>query len=83
MGDVLVDMADEFASSWETDQADEWRRETESMTHELDTAWQSVKFARESRLANPRQRLGRGGPGRATVDLGRFRPPTSVRSLPV
>lgn len=64
MGDVLVDMADEFASSWETDQADSWRRETESMTRELDTAWQSVRFARESRLANPRQRLGRRGPGR-------------------
>lgn len=66
MGDLLGDMADEFASSWETDKADAWRRETESMTHELETAWQSVKFARESRLANPRHRLGRGGPGRVT-----------------
>ncbi|WP_338750241.1 FUSC family protein [Janibacter alittae] len=59
MGDVLVDMADEFATSWETDQADAWRRETESMSDELDTAWQTVRFARESRRANPRYRLGR------------------------
>ncbi|NYF97797.1 FUSC family protein [Janibacter cremeus] len=67
MGDVLVDMADEFCSSWETDQADAWRRETESMSDELATAWQSVRFARESRRANPRYRLGlRRGSRQAT-----------------
>ncbi|QNN81792.1 FUSC family protein [Brachybacterium sp. Z12] len=72
MGDMLTNMADEFSSSWETDKADSWRRETESMSDELETAWQSVRFARESRRSNPRYRLtntrhlgDRGsGPGR-------------------
>lgn len=54
IGDILVDMADEFSESWETDQADEWRREVEAAGTELDSAWQSVRFARESRRANPR-----------------------------
>lgn len=57
MGDMLTDMADEFSSSWETDEADSWRRETELMSDELETAWQSVRFARESRRSNPRYRL--------------------------
>ena len=72
MGDVLVDMADEFDSSWETDRADAWRRETESMSDELATAWQSVRFARESRRANPRHRLARRGDSRPATggDVG-------------
>lgn len=61
MGDVLINMADEFSTSWETDRADAWRQETESMSEELDTAWQSVRFARESRRSNPRYRLSRLG----------------------
>lgn len=59
MGDVLVNMADEFASSWETDQAESWFHETQSMNKELNSAWQSVRFARESRRSNPRRRLTR------------------------
>lgn len=59
MGDVLVDMADEFATSWETDRAEAWFQETESMSKELDSAWQSVRFATESRRANPRLRRPR------------------------
>ncbi|WP_172169372.1 aromatic acid exporter family protein [Brevibacterium sp. CT2-23B] len=54
MGDVLTSMSDEFSDSWDTDRADEWFRETESMSDELNRAWQSVRFARESRRANPR-----------------------------
>ncbi|MCD1285790.1 MULTISPECIES: aromatic acid exporter family protein [unclassified Brevibacterium] len=54
MGDVLMSMSDEFSDSWDTDRAEDWFRETESMTDELNTAWQSVRFARESRKANPR-----------------------------
>lgn len=57
MGEVLTSMADEFSSSWETDQAENWFHETTSMSEELNSAWQSVRFARESRLANPRHRL--------------------------
>ena len=61
-GDVLdafVAVVREPTSSWETDKADAWHEETESMSAELNTAWQSVRFARESRKANPRYRLTR------------------------
>lgn len=57
MGAVLINMADEFSSSWDTDQAEAWFAETESMSRALDSAWQSVRFARESRQANPRYHL--------------------------
>ncbi|GAA1532233.1 FUSC family protein [Brevibacterium picturae] len=59
MGDMLIDMADELDQDWDTANADNWFRETESMSQELNSAWQSVKFARESQRANPRNRLRR------------------------
>ncbi len=61
LGDILIDMADEFSTSWETDNADAWRREIESVSEEVETAWGTVNFARESRRSNPRlirRRLG-------------------------
>ena len=57
MGDVLRDMADEFASSWDTDRAEAWFQETQSMSEELDSAWRTVRFARESEKMNPRTRF--------------------------
>ncbi|GAB3259536.1 FUSC family protein [Arthrobacter pigmenti] len=57
MGNVLIDMADEFSASWDTDKAEAWFSESESMSEELNSAWQSVRFAKESRWANPRGRL--------------------------
>lgn len=59
MGAVLVDMAEEFSDSWDMDRADAWLAETESMTAELNSAWQMVKLARESRRKNPRRLLHR------------------------
>lgn len=59
MGDVLINMADEFSSSWDTDRAEAWFEETRSMSSELDSAWQTVRFARESERANPRSGLRR------------------------
>lgn len=59
MGDMLVDMADDLDKAWDTADADDWFQETESMSQELNSAWQSVKFARESQRANPRDRLRR------------------------
>ncbi|GAA4478687.1 aromatic acid exporter family protein [Enteractinococcus fodinae] len=59
MGAVLVDMADEFADKWDIDQADEWIEETHSMNDELNSAWQMVRLARESRRENPRRLLQR------------------------
>ena len=59
MGDVLINMADEFSSSWDTDRAEAWFQETRSMSEELESAWQTVRFARESERANPRAGLRR------------------------
>ncbi|MCH8561913.1 aromatic acid exporter family protein [Nesterenkonia sp. YGD6] len=58
MGSVLVSISQEFSDSWDTDQAEAWFQETESMTEELNSAWTVVRFARESRRANPRARQG-------------------------
>ena len=57
IGAVLTDMADEFGSSWDTDRAEAWFEETTAMDDELASAWQTVRFARESERANPRRRL--------------------------
>ncbi len=54
MGEVLIDMSREFSRSWETDQAEDWFERTEEMSREIDSAWGSVRFARESRRGNPR-----------------------------
>ncbi|WP_084499947.1 FUSC family protein [Brevibacterium album] len=74
MGEVLVSMAEEFASSWDTDRAEAWMAETQSMSEDLDSAWQTVRGARESRWANPRRllrtRRGREEPGYEQI-LGR------------
>lgn len=59
MGDVLGNMANEFSTSWDTDQADAWLREAESMSAELELAWETVRFARESERVNPRTGLRR------------------------
>lgn len=55
MGAVLVDMADEFSKTWDTDSAESWLKETESMSVELNSAWQTVRLARESQRSNPRK----------------------------
>lgn len=59
MGAVLGNMANEFSTSWDTDQADAWLREAESMSAELELAWETVRFARESERVNPRTGLRR------------------------
>ena len=59
MGAVLADMSQEFSESWDTDRADAWLAEAQSMSDELNSAWQMVKVARESRRKNPRRLLHR------------------------
>jgi hypothetical protein len=54
MGKVLVNIAGEFSDSWNTGKAEAWFSEIEAMTQELESAWQWVRFARESRRGNPR-----------------------------
>lgn len=54
MGELLSEMADEFSTSWDTDHAESWFQETESISAELGSAWTVVRFARESRRQNPR-----------------------------
>jgi hypothetical protein len=69
LGDILVNMADEFAESWETDAAEAWRAEIESVDDAVDSAWRTVHFARESRRTNPR---------RLTAGRRRYRAPVAV-----
>ncbi|GAA2043492.1 aromatic acid exporter family protein [Yaniella flava] len=55
MGNILVTMSAELSDSWNTDEVHEWLTEMESMSDELDSAWQIVRFARESERGNPRR----------------------------
>lgn len=57
MGALLIEIADEFSTSWNTDQAESWIEETESIRAELDSTWSVVRLARESRRHNPRGRF--------------------------
>lgn len=59
IGSVLENMGEEFSTSWDTDRAEAWVDETESISRELDGAWSTVRFARESQRANPRSYLSR------------------------
>ncbi|MGC0251395.1 FUSC family protein [Pseudactinotalea sp. Z1748] len=54
MGQVLIEIAEELETSWDTARADAWVSETVSITAEVEHASQWVSFARESRRANPR-----------------------------
>lgn len=58
MGEVLIDMSDQFTHSWDTESAENWFARTEAMSREIDSAWQTVRFARESRRVNPRTAIG-------------------------
>src|SRR5699024_12850384 len=68
MGTVLLEMADEFSDGWTTDGADDWLNDTESMSDELRSAWQTVRFAREAERENPRTLL-RSRPKRQRADV--------------
>ncbi|HET7314003.1 FUSC family protein [Salinisphaera sp.] len=67
IGRIMINMADEFSDSWDTDRANAWLSETLSIDNELDSAWKTVRFARESSQWNPR------------VAMARFRKPASLR----
>lgn len=54
MGQLLVDMSDDFERSWSTEHAEEWAQRTTEMQEMVGSAWQSVRFARESAWGNPR-----------------------------
>ena len=66
MGRILVDMADELRDSWDTDDAESWATEIQSMTDDLSTAWESVRSAHESRRANPRLQVLRSRPAQTS-----------------
>ncbi len=57
IGEVLIDMADEFSGSWETTQADDWHDRTKKMSEDLSSAWQAVRAAQESHRFNLRRHL--------------------------
>lgn len=55
IGDLLVRMADTFSTSWDTKAADDWLREIETVSDQVESARVTVRFARESRRSNPRR----------------------------
>ncbi|QYJ02806.1 hypothetical protein KUV85_10690 [Nocardioides panacisoli] len=55
MGEVMISMADDLGRSWHTERAEAWMDETVSIDHEVESAWQTVRFARESEMLNPRR----------------------------
>ncbi len=57
MGEVLEEMGTEVSTSWNTERAQEWINQIEAVDSELNSAWSTVRFARESRRINPRQRM--------------------------
>lgn len=73
MGRVLIDMADAFRDSWDTDDAESWAEEIQSMTDDLSTAWESVRSAHESRRANPRLHMLRARPTQIPPDVADYR----------
>lgn len=54
MGELLEDMAEEFERSWDVERAEDWARRIAEMQEMVTSAWQSVRFARESSWGNPR-----------------------------
>jgi hypothetical protein len=54
MGELLVDMSEELETDWDTARAEDWARRTGEMEEMVGSAWQSVRFARESTWGNPR-----------------------------
>lgn len=54
MGELLEDMSEEFEHSWDVECAEEWARRIAEMQEMVTSAWQSVRFARESSWGNPR-----------------------------
>jgi len=57
MGDVLIDMADDLDRAWDTSNADAWIAQTFAIDQQIDSAWQSVRYARESAQLNPRRHV--------------------------
>src|SRR5699024_6670444 len=59
IGGNLIRMTQAIATDRDSDRAEAWFQETESMSTELDSAWRTVRFARESERVNPRSGLRR------------------------
>lgn len=75
MGTVLVTMSEQLSDSWNTDEVEAWLGEMESMSDELDSAWQTVRFARESQRGNPRRYtplFGKARHDHATVEQASY-----------
>lgn len=57
IGNVLIDISNAIETSWNTDEAESWRKEIESIGDDLDEAWGSVVSAQQSRRMNPRPQM--------------------------
>lgn len=55
MGAMMVRIADDMGGAWDVDRADTWLEEINFLDLELESAWRTVRFARESARMNPRR----------------------------
>lgn len=60
MSEVMEQMGEEFADSWDTEHARKWSEDISQMRTDLTQAWRHVQYAQESRRRNPRRLLHRG-----------------------
>lgn len=76
MGELLADMAEDFEQSWDVERAEDWARRTTEMQEMVSSAWQGIRFAKESSWGNPRlhgmapMRGSRSGEPQRRADYG-------------
>ena len=54
MGEILVEISDDFSEEWDRDKALESSKAVQQLRNDLDQSWSTVQFARNSRRRNPR-----------------------------
>ena len=54
MGEILVEISDDFREEWDRDKARESSKAVQQLRNDLDQSWSTVQFARDSRRRNPR-----------------------------
>ncbi|MEY8579058.1 aromatic acid exporter family protein [Corynebacteriaceae bacterium 6-324] len=54
MGEILVEISDDFSEEWDRDKALESSKAVQQLRNDLDQSWSTVQFAKNSRRQNPR-----------------------------
>ncbi|WP_245802276.1 FUSC family protein [Corynebacterium pacaense] len=67
-GQVLTSIGETVSTTWDAERSRDWLRRIDAIDVELTSAWSIVRFARESRRANPRAYPGLRFPRRRAGD---------------